>query len=95
MHFDGIFDGPPLALANLDSSLSLIDANHINIEFTKTALVECEFAVTKFVSGFEAAGIQEIQINRLFNFVRKLTGEKDPGEIRLNHFDRCHGMRIA
>ena len=95
MHFDSIFDGLTFALANLDSSISVIDTNHVNIEFTKTALVECEFAMTKFLSGFEAAGIQEIQIDRLFDFVRKLTGEKDPGEIRFNHFDRCHGMRIA
>ena len=70
------------------------DGERVEIE-DGSALVECEFAVTKFVSGFEAAGIQEIQINRLFNFVRKLTGEKDPGEIGFNHFDRCHCMRIA
>jgi len=58
-------------------------------------LVECEFAVAKVLSGFEAAGIQEIQINRLFDFVRKITGQHDPCEIRFDHVNRCYLMRIA
>ena len=63
------------------------DRKHIEIEIGRESPVESQLLVAKMASPFERREVDETQIDGLLHFVSEFSGQKDPGNVRLERLN--------
>lgn len=70
------------------------DRHHVEIELRREALIETQLFVAEVAALFQRGKIQKAKTHRLFDFVRDLAREQNPGDMRFEHAESTHRVRI-
>ena len=73
----------------------LDDRQDAEIEIRAEPAIQPDLFFAACAPLFERAVVQEPKIDRLLYLVRVLARKEDARDVRLNDFDRLHGMRVG